>query len=122
MEMNKYQAGAAATCMKESDNYVYMSNGLTEEVGELLGKVSKAVRKGKMVVRDNELMFTDSALLDERQEVTENLKKELGDVLWMVSGMARVLGFSLEEVAACNLAKLADRKVRGVIVGEGDNR
>jgi hypothetical protein len=36
--------------------------------------------------------------------------------------MARRLGSSLEEVVVLNIKKLTDRKARGVIKSEGDNR
>lgn len=36
--------------------------------------------------------------------------------------MSRQVGLSLEDVAATNLAKLADRKERDVIKSTGDNR
>lgn len=52
----------------------------------------------------------------------EELKKEIGDVLWYLSAISRDLGFELEDVANRNLEKLSSRKDRGVIQGEGDNR
>ena len=52
----------------------------------------------------------------------EELKKELGDILWQTAGFAYVMGWTLEEGAKGNLDKLASRKQRGVIDGEGDNR
>jgi NTP pyrophosphatase (non-canonical NTP hydrolase) len=52
----------------------------------------------------------------------EALLLELGDVLWYVAAVAHDLEVPLDEVAARNLAKLADRRARGVIGGSGDNR
>ncbi len=52
----------------------------------------------------------------------EEYVKELGDVLWYIAASAKELGFTLEQVAQLNLKKLADRKERGVIKSEGDNR
>ena len=46
MELNVYQKKAMETCMPESRNDAYMLHGLNEEVGELNGKISKAIRKG----------------------------------------------------------------------------
>lgn len=47
---------------------------------------------------------------------------KIGDILWQTAGLAHVMGVSLEEVAEENLAKLASRKERQVIAGEGDKR
>lgn len=47
---------------------------------------------------------------------------EAGDILWQLSGLCEVMGWRLEDVAKANLEKLASRKQRGVIDGEGDNR
>jgi NTP pyrophosphatase (non-canonical NTP hydrolase) len=48
--------------------------------------------------------------------------KEAGDILWQLSGLCEVMGWKLEDVAQQNLQKLASRKERGKIAGEGDNR
>ena len=53
-----------------------------------------------------------------RDEVIE----ELGDVLWYIAAMSRQLGFTLDQIGEMNLQKLADRKARGVLKSEGDNR
>jgi len=50
------------------------------------------------------------------------LTKELGDVLWMVSGIATYYGLSLQEIAEQNIVKLKSRQQRGVIGGSGDER
>jgi NTP pyrophosphatase (non-canonical NTP hydrolase) len=50
------------------------------------------------------------------------LKKELGDILWFVAGIARNYYWNLEDIAQMNLNKLEDRKNRNVIQGSGDNR
>ena len=55
-------------------------------------------------------------------EDREEIKKELGDVLWYVSAVAFDFSISLGEVAKTNIAKLASRKERGVLQGSGDNR
>lgn len=54
--------------------------------------------------------------------VKDELKKEAGDILWQLAGLCWVMGWDLEDVAQGNLDKLASRKQRGVIDGDGDNR
>jgi NTP pyrophosphatase (non-canonical NTP hydrolase) len=52
----------------------------------------------------------------------EKLTKELGDVLWYVAVMANVIGVSLSEVAARNIAKLRARYPEGFSVERSVNR
>jgi NTP pyrophosphatase (non-canonical NTP hydrolase) len=87
--------------------YIYPALGLAEEAGEVAGKFAKAVRD------------CDGKVDDTRKE---EIKKELGDVLWFVSELATCLDLPLEDIAQKNLDKLASRKERGVIHGSGDNR
>lgn len=51
-----------------------------------------------------------------------DLEKELGDCCWMIAELCSLYGLELETVMDKNIAKLTDRRNRGVIVGEGDNR
>jgi NTP pyrophosphatase (non-canonical NTP hydrolase) len=85
----------------------YCVEGLCEEAGECAGKIKKARRD------DNGI------LTPERKEA---LKKELGDVLWYVTALAREAGFSLREIAEGNIEKLFDRAKRGTLGGSGDSR
>lgn len=52
----------------------------------------------------------------------EEIKKELGDVLWYLAQIASELNLSLDGVAELNLQKLASRKKRNKLHGNGDNR
>ena len=47
---------------------------------------------------------------------------EAGDILCELAGLCSVMGWDLEKIAQMNLDKLASRKQRGVIDGNGDNR
>ena len=106
--LNAYQAEAAKFAKYPPEwGVLYCGLGLAEEAGEVSGKLAKAIRRCDTL--ENEALRSD-------------LKKEMGDVLWQLSQLARELGFDLQEVANANLAKLHDRKERGVLVGEGDNR
>lgn len=121
MELNEYQEKAMKTCMPSCDNISYMLMNLMSEVGELAGKIAKDIRKGDIVIKDNVLCV----LQDENGEWLDRLqeyKKELGDIFWQAVGVATSFGWTAEDVAQGNLVKLADRKERGVIEGEGDNR
>ena len=121
MKLNEYQKRAMETCMETSKNFTYMTYGLMAEVGEIADKVAKWRRKGIARIDSDCLVFNTSEIaeFDERKK---ELIAELGDCLWMIAGLAEVLGFSLEEVAEMNLDKLASRQERGVIDGSGDNR
>ena len=115
LSLDEYQAKAMSTCTPESANFAYMFGNLVGEVGELSSKVAKAIRKGQANIKSNQLVTIDDNLLSD-------IVMEGGDVLWQLSSLFWVLGFRLSEVARRNLTKLADRKKRGVIVGDGDNR
>lgn len=129
MELNEYQNKAMETCMESSNNWSYMFLNLVGEVGELASKVAKEIRKEQVEIRDNEFDWVITSPYDprypiarERAEKMEELQLEAGDILWQLAGLCEVMGWSLEEVAQMNLDKLASRKERGVIDGNGDNR
>lgn len=137
MNLNEYQQQAMTTCMPSSNNFSYMMLNLVGEVGEFASKIAKDIRKEKRYIGgvpnkgynfdngQNHLRFTNKVkrindeYLDESDEI---LKKEAGDILWQLSGLCTVMGWSLEEIAQMNIDKLADRKKRDKIDGEGDNR
>ena len=120
MELNEYQEKAMSTCLPSCNNFAYMSLGLVSEVGELAGKVAKAVRKEEITLFGNDLYCGKRITEDGGKELHKGLIGEIGDVLWFVSGICEVLGLSLEDVAEANLAKLAERKKNGTIIGNGD--
>jgi NTP pyrophosphatase (non-canonical NTP hydrolase) len=86
---------------------IYPTLGLTNEAGEVAGKVKK-------IFRDRQGVITDAD--------REALALELGDVLWYLAEICTKLGIRLEDVAAGNIAKIADRVSRGMLRGEGDYR
>ncbi|MCB0089837.1 MAG: nucleoside triphosphate pyrophosphohydrolase family protein [Caldilineaceae bacterium] len=86
---------------------IYPTLGLTNEAGEVAGKVKK-------LFRDKQGQISE----EDRQA----LKKELGDVLWYLAQICTELDLSLQEVAEANLVKLFDRLERGKIRGDGDER
>lgn len=86
---------------------IYPTLGLTNEAGEVAGKIKKIFRDKAGVIGDAE---------------REALQAELGDVLWYLAQVCTELDLSLEDVAQHNLDKLASRQQRGVIAGDGDAR
>lgn len=110
------------TCLPESENFSYMMLNLAAEVGEIAGKVGKMIRKRQARIDDNDItMYHGSDPEVDRQRELD-LQKEAGDVLWQISGLCSVMGWSLDDIARQNLQKLADRQQRHVIDGSGDNR
>lgn len=85
----------------------YLVPALASEVGELASIFAKSMRDKK-----GDLDADDRA----------NIKKELGDVLFMIASIADLYGVDLRTIAEQNVSKLLSRKARGVIGGSGDNR
>ncbi len=52
----------------------------------------------------------------------DNLKKELGDVLWFVAVLGSQYNLDMLDIAVGNINKLRSRAVRNVIGGSGDDR
>ena len=86
---------------------VYPTLGLTNEAGEVAGKVKKIFRDKGGAIGDAD---------------RDALRGELGDVLWYLTQICTDLGITLQEVADENLRKLAARSARGTLPGEGDER
>lgn len=124
MKLNEYQEKAMSTCMPSCENFSYMFLNLVGEVGEFASKIAKAIRKEHLNIGYNDIIA--GIHFDEYAENLEqnraDLKAECGDILWQLSSLCQVMGWSLEEVAEQNLSKLASRKSRNLIDGSGDNR
>lgn len=122
MELNEYQDKAMTTCTESSDNLSYMLLNLVGEVGEFASKIAKSIRTEQIVITDNDMFSKKGYDPDLCTPAYEALKLEASDILWQLSGLCKTMGWTLEEVAQANLDKLASRKDRGVIVGDGDHR
>ena len=109
MDFETYQKQARKTAIYPDlgHNNIYPTLGLVGEAGEVAEKVKK-------VLRDKHGIFDDNS----KQEI----KKELGDVLWYLANLCSEFQFSLNDVAETNLDKLKKRAIRGKIPGSGDNR
>lgn len=109
MDFNDYQKQSRKTAGYPPIGHavIYPTLGLTNEAGEVAGKVKKIFRdKGGAITA----------------EEREALKAELGDVLWYLAQVCTELDLSLDDVAEANLAKLFSRLERGTIQGDGDKR
>ena len=106
LDFYEYQAKTSETAIYPEPGTIvglmYCALGAASETGEIAGKIKK-------YFRDGVIDFDD-------------MEKEIGDVLWYLSQICNELGLTLQDAAAGNLNKLASRKARGVIGGNGDNR
>lgn len=110
MTFDEYQKESRKTALyakKDIPNYVYPVLGLAGEAGEVADKIKK-------IIRDDNGEISD--------EKREEIKKELGDVLWYIAQLCTEFGFDMSDAAKTNLDKLFSRLDRGVIGGSGDNR
>lgn len=123
MEFNEYQSQARSTALyperlrrmfpapdgadRPRVELFYSAAGLCDESGEVAGKIKKWLR---------------GDLGDVPHPDVDEIRKELGDVLWYIAAICSDLDISLDSVAKANVEKLASRRARGVIRGDGDNR
>jgi len=109
MTFKDYQEKSRVTAIYPNigKNYIYPTLGLAGEAGEVAEKIKKVIRDNKGVISD-----------EKKQEI----KKELGDVLWYVSQIASEINLSLDDIADENIKKLYSRLERNKLSGDGDNR
>ena len=108
MTFNEYQIAAGYTDISPAEiALTYHTLGLTNEAGEVAGKIKK-------IFRDN-----NGELSPEKKH---EIAHELGDVQWYLARLAADIGYTLESIAAMNIDKLADRKERNKLGGSGDHR
>lgn len=113
MNLNEYQKGCRKTAfyldsVQGMPSFIYPLLGLAGECGEVMGLMSKVVR--------------DDTTPEKIVNLTDKLKFELGDVMYMVASIASDFDLSLDDIAESNLKKLADRQARGKLAGSGDTR
>ena len=105
----EYQIRAAETAIFPKEKALeYLTLGLAGEAGEIANKVKKLIR--------------DGADVEGYQERLSQIAAELGDVLWYCAMLANEVDTNLGSVMEGNLNKLADRKARNRLQGDGDNR
>ena len=96
MHLNMYQALAARTinpALDKTESQLHALHGLAAEVGEIHGIIQKCYQGHK---------FSE-----------DHLKKELGDVLWMIAEYCTASGWNLEDIAKMNIDKLKARYPEG---------
>jgi NTP pyrophosphatase (non-canonical NTP hydrolase) len=109
MNLDEYQKLAKRTAAPYDKK-----NEIFQLILGLVGETGEIAEKAKKIVRDQD---SDFSKFDK-----EDLKKELGDVLWYLAVVSDYFGISLEEVGRKNIDKLASRQARGKLGGSGDNR
>ncbi len=103
MKFDDYQDKTEETAVYPEENAVeYLALGLNGEAGEVAEKIKKSIRDDK--------------------ELGDEMKDELGDILWYLAQLSDELGYDLSEVAGRNIEKLFDRKERDKLHGSGDDR
>jgi len=110
MDFDEYQEEASTTAIfpdKLPDfvtvGQVYTVLGQSGETGEIAEKMKKAIR-------------------EDEEEYVEEMRGEVGDVLWYLSQVCEEFAWDMSEIAEDNIDKLKDRQERGKLTGEGDNR
>ena len=88
-----------------NDAFEYTIMGLCSEAGEVAGKFKKFLRDGTSW-----------------EDLTKDMSKELGDVLWYVDRIADEFNLDLSDILAGNIEKLQARKEANTLTGSGDNR
>jgi NTP pyrophosphatase (non-canonical NTP hydrolase) len=104
MTFEEYQLKVRMTRL-DSATDIYCFLNLAAEAGEVCALEAKLIRDG-----------------GDFEYYRQNLKKELGDVMWHVAAIALDHGFDLASIAEANIEKLKGRMARNTIKGNGDDR
>lgn len=97
MTLNEYQSNAMRTTRKDLSPDSHLFNGILGLSGEV-GECADLVKK---------------KFYQDGRDIYDNLKDELGDVLWYVAEVASAMEWDLEEVAQHNIDKLRRRYPEG---------
>lgn len=113
MHINEYAEQTESTAVYPGagteQGLAYVVLGLCAETGELAEYVKKSIRdKGK-----------GGDLVGKR---LDDVRKELGDIMWYWAGVCRELGFNPATVLRENIEKLQRRKKEDKIHGHGNDR
>ncbi len=105
MNVDEYQSNAL-TYRLETATPIYALFNLAGEVGEVCSLVAKTIRDEDKT----------------KEEFSLAMKKELGDVMWMLAAVAADYNLQLSDVCQHNLEKLEGRRKNNTIKGKGDDR
>lgn len=106
VQLDTYQERTRETAVYPEENAIeYLALGLNDESGEVAGAFKKYLRGDY-----------------DEEELKERIEGEAGDVLWYWARLLDELDLEASDVMEKNADKLFDRKERGVIKGDGDNR
>lgn len=111
MHFSEYQLKAAQTAIYPGQG---TREGLTYCLLGWVGEVGEFFNKYKKVVRDNNGELNP--------EIIKALLSEIADSFWYSAMICTELKASMDIVAEDNLSKLASRKERGKLHGDGDSR
>ena len=109
MEISEYQDACAKTAV-----YPDIGNNLPYTVLGLCGETGEVAEKVKKLLRDKDGRIDD--------EFSQEILKELGDVMWYLAAVCNELRISMNYVARHNIDKIQSRIDRGTLQGSGDNR
>ena len=110
MNLDEYQQEASKTAIFPDELPEFLSTGQVYTVLGQTGESGEIAEKLKKAIREND------------EEYIEEMRAEVGDVLWYLSQVCEEFGWDMGEVAEDNIVKLQDRQERGKLTGEGDNR
>ena len=106
MNFNEYEEACMQTfghLMGPDLDLVFVALGVAGEAGEIADAVKKIVAHGHSY---------------DKLELAE----EIGDVLWYLAAMARIIGVPLQQIAEDNLKKLAEKYPGGYNPERSQNR
>jgi hypothetical protein len=102
MELNKYQTDAYGTAVYPGQG---TSKGVEYTLFGALGELGEIANKYKKILRSEQNVYAHKV----------DLMDEAGDAIWYIMAFLKELGFTFEQAAEYNLAKLAARKQAGTL-------
>ena len=94
MTINEYQEWTSSRLNPDFDNKETQMTGLTSEVGELMSERMRELRG------------------DREAKGLDEIQSEIGDILFYLSNIAKLYGFTMGEIMTYNVDKLSKRKAK----------